>query len=368
MPVQFANLRLNNVAPALSVEEAFRLAGSWSGIHDFQFDRQIFLGSFEVDGGSSGAWTPAFIDGLLPSNFVMTYHKVNTRQGIIIRCDAVGLYWLICTDASGHPALLRSGVFNTLYLPNNTPTEADVTIVFQQQRFTDDADDLWRTVSVYMNDALVLSYAEQNSVAADNIKIGFAAYDSDTISYTDIAVPELCEIAEFLTLDPGEYPTGGLARTLDGRYVKWFIRHDGSLRAWRKRQRDLLLSITVSQDSLKLKYDPSSLTNHVRMAGAYVFGNSKDDDLIRAYGDRFAEVNNQMLLTQPECDDEAVREIKRSEENAFGVAFDAQHIPVLEPEDRIGVNGQSWVVNDYQWSIAQGEIQQTINARRYVWG
>ena len=368
MGVAFGHLRANNRAPALSVEEAFRLAGSWSGIHDFQFDNRFEQAEFSVEGIVAGYWTADFTNAVLPTNFVVKYHKTSVQQMLYLTCDDAMLWHGIGTDAYGFPIITYGYNIVLQRLPIVAPEEADVVVSFQQQHLNDNESEVWRSISVYMNDVLIMSYSDKHDTVAPEVKLGFGSFGESETVYTDIQVPELCEIAEFLTLDPGEYPAGGLARTLDGRYVKWFVRYNGALRAWKKRQRSSVMSIDAGETGVKRTNDYANLTNHVRMAGAYVFGNAKDDDLIAHYGDRFVEANNQMLLTQPECDAEAANELLRSEENSFWISIGARHIPILEPEDRVQIDGDDWVINDYSVQIGPGMNDQVFNARRYVWG
>lgn len=368
MSINFRNFRINNLDPCLSVEETFHLFGAWAGIHDFQFDSRYELASHTETGVIAAQWNLGPIVATLPPSFEINYHKVDLRQGLYFYDPTSGLFWMIATDATGQPSILRGNDLAALAIPRTSPAEADVRIVFQQQRYDDSQDSIWRSVTVYMNDAWVISFAELFPIAAASVQVGFMAYGTDAITYTDIRVPELCEIAEFGTLDPGESAMSGLQRTTDGRYLKFFVRYDGSFRAWKKKIRPVAMTIDTEIDNIKRTYDMGELITHARMMGAYIWAEAADNDKIRDYGHRFEEVDNQMLLTEQECAEEAVNELKRSEENSFGVSAVARHIPLLEPEDRVTIDGEDWVVNDYDSEGGYGDMQQTTNARRYVWG
>jgi hypothetical protein len=104
------------------------------------------------------------------------------------------------------------------------------------------------------------------------------------------------------------------------------------------------------------------------MMGAYIWAEAVDTDTMKIYGHRFQEVNNSMLLTQSECADEAANTLKRSQEAAFGLRTQARHIPILEPEDRIEIDGESWIVKSYQFQQTGSRAVQVYECQRYVWG
>lgn len=356
------------MADALTLEETFRLYGAWAGIHDFDFDRTVDAVSQSITGVEPDTWQVyPCATGLLP-NFSVQYHKTSYRQGILISSPDLSSYYLLATDSSGYMAIMRSTDFTAQYVPVATPEEADVEVTYQQQALDDTGTQMWRTITVYMNGAWVTSFNDLALVTSSPMSIGFAVYDTDVVHYTNILVPELAELVEFGTLDPGENDMNGLQRTIDGRYLKFFARWDGSLRAWRKKQRDQVMTFVNSQLQTQQVSDLSQLITHARMMGAYIWAEYADKTLVVQYGHRFQEVDNSMLLTDVECQIEAFNTVRRSQEASFTFSFEAQHVPILEPEDRITVNGTDWVINDYTVQSAAGRLNCTYNCRLYVWG
>src|SRR5690606_25160281 len=125
------------------------------------------------------------------------------------------------------------GWSNLQVTPITCPEEADVRVVVRQMRLRDIEGEVWRCLTVYMNDRHITTYAKVFDEAGSSWSLSFIGYDTGVTTYTDVRIPELGETAEYGTLDPGEVAAGGLPRTLEGRYINWFVRYDGSLRAWR---------------------------------------------------------------------------------------------------------------------------------------
>lgn len=370
MPVTFMHHRMFDRQPLLTIEEAFRYYGAWSGIHDFDFDDAFSDTSIAVTGTGSSVWHTALEGVTLPISYTVSYHKTVATQGVAIGGKGL-VHYLVATDASNvYIYYGSSGAYTALLsLPKTTPTEADVTVSFRQIRFSDKEDDLWRVITLYMNDELITTYSEPATLLLEDTKIGFSAYNSDSVTYTDVRIPELTEFAEWGTLDPGETAIGGLQRILDGRYLKFFVRFDGSLRAWRPKS--IASSLTFSANDAfegEVGVDVSQLATHIRMVGAYTWAEAVDEDLISNYGHRFFEDNNPMLMTEKECYQEAERSLIRAQESAFTEDVRTPFTMFLEPEDRVLTPNGDWLVGEIGWEFLSGGINQSLRVRKYGWG
>ena len=364
--VVFRQLRTNDISAPLTLEEIFNRYGSWAGIHDFNFDTIHELASKTVTGTAADDWTMSNWANGFPANFVLKYHKTVLRQGVMIAGPTSEFILIVGTDSNGYPTISYGNTTVVQSIPKETPVEADVEIAFRQQTFDDVNPVVWRSVSLYMNGEWITTFSDQVAAAYSNILVGFCAFDTDEVTYTNIEVPELCDIAEFGTLDPEEYAMGGLQRTIEGRYLKFFSRYDGAIRAWKKKQRTSDMTLTALEGTRR-NYDLANLVTHARVIGAYIWEEAKDDALMVKYGHRFGGINNPMLLTQHECLEEAGKEINRSQEEAFTITTQARHVPLLEPEDRIEIDGEDWVINDFSFTASKSRLIQTYNCRKYVW-
>lgn len=161
---------------------------------------------------------------------------------------------------------------------------------------------------------------------------------------------------------------GGMQRFLEGRYVKHFIRFDGSFYAWRGEP--IEISFTFDEDlalNLNEDYDFHGYYNHIRMIGAYEQAEFIHSELVRKYGHRFIEVNNPYLMSPEACYIEAQREIRRLQENFNTVTFVHPFMPLLEPEDRIGIIEKTWLLTRHSIKFTPGSIQVEVLGRLYTY-
>lgn len=174
---------------------------------------------------------------------------------------------------------------------------------------------------------------------------------------------------EYVTLDPGESPMGGLQRAIDGRYIKLFTRFNGDLvmHIWTNKS-SAFTFLNSDHIDFKKAFDQRELHNHVRMLGAYTEGEYIDHDLVDQIGYRFTEANNPYLLTDRECYIEAKNHVRRMKENAETASFSYQFLnPFLEPEDRITVENEGdWIINGYDLEFSPGYVKATYSIRRWV--
>lgn len=368
--IRFGDLRVNDNAPPLTVEEAFRNYGSWAGIHNFNFNRLLDIPSAtaNVSGITGTGWViEPLYDALAGPNMMVRYHKTQKRHGIVLNSVGNSLYFEILFDSNGYPSIEQSGTIR-YSIPVPTPAEADVDIVFRQQQLNDNQDIIWRSITIYMNGRWITSWSDYYTEAFGDIQVGLIAHKGDTVEFTDLVVPELHDTIEYGALDPGETAMGGLQRTMEGRYLQFFMRHDGTIRAWKKKQRDVVYDFTNNPFSFSKQNDHGALITHARMMGAYIWSEAIDEDLIRKFGHRFQEVDNSMLLTTKECTEEANNELKRSQEAAFMAQVESHHVPLIEPEDRVETDGQTWIITDISTGFNRNFIGSQFDLRKYVWG
>jgi len=371
MPVNFIDHRMNDRGISFPVEDVFRLFGSWAGLHDYSFDSTFSAEEVQLIGVAAG-WTESIESVSLPTSYTISYHKVDTRQGIVINHGSV-VKFLVATLSSGYPAIYRntgSGYVLAHTTPTITPETADVIVTFRQIQMTDSDDSFWWTISVWMNDKLITTYSEHSTTIVSGCTFGFAVYNGDTVSYTNVNVPELTETAEFGTLDPGEYPMGGMQRSIEGRYIRFFIRFNGSFRVWKSKS--IPVSLTYESetkiDQSERGYDISAIASHIRIMGAWRIAEAYSSALTATYGHRFREDNNPMLMTESECFEEAKRTLLRIEEAVFSESIGVSHIPLIEVEDRIETPTGDYLISGLGLSFGMGFIDQSVNARKYVWG
>lgn len=359
----FEHSRVHDQALPLTLEEIFKHYAAWSGILSTSFDALCSYSSQSITGGIASGWDAAWMEDELPANFTAYYTEGLSNQGAAFQVGG-SIYHFVTTI--GSVEVYKNGDL-VYYLPKSVPTYADVAITFRQQRLSENESDGWMSISLYMNNLHIASYTEYSGTVISPIYMGFCSYDQAISEYTNIRVPELCDTAEYGTLDPGELPTGGLSRTMEGRYLRWMIRYDGSLHAWKTKA--VASDHTFSEKyAISANVDATALVTHVRMMGAYIWAEAYDEELSALYGHRFREVDNPMLLTEGEVYIEAEKTLKRFEESAFTGSVDVPFLATLEPDDRVTINGEDWLVTDVNWTADIGNINMSLTLRKYVWG
>lgn len=357
MPVVFRTHRLYAIKDAFLIEDAFTAYAAFAGILDTIFD-SLYTASGVTVTGTNHPW----LVQNLPASFLVRYHKTSLAQGIVLGSDSH--QWRIMTNGSGYPEVYYNDVL-VQSIPVGTPTNADVIVAFRQMQMSDDESDIWVALSLWMNDRWITSYTVRRTELLQTLKFGLVG----NATYTTIRIPELCDYAEYGTLDPGEASYGGLNRAIEGRYLRFFLRPTGELRAWKVKPIHAALTVPDRSDYQEQpSTDLRGLMSRVRMMGAYTWAEDFNADLVMRYGDRFQEVNNPMLLTVEECAQEAHKTLIRAQEQAFTDAITLPFLPFLEPEDRIETESGSWVVSEQQFEFQSGAIDHSITARAYVWG
>jgi hypothetical protein len=387
--VTFSKALMFNHARPQVVESSFRAYAAFSGIHDFNFDKLYELAeddwssddititfnedTLELDASAlSAEWHIALQDTDLPVEHLINYHKTAVRQAIVVGYQPNGNHWIAGTDGDGFPVILKfsNDTYTTvLSIPKETPEEADVMVAFREFKFGESVEEFWHTISIWMNDALIATYSEVSATGqiTTDVQFGFAAYGGDDpVGYTEVEIPEITEFAEWSSLDPAEYPISGLQRAIEGRYLKFFIRFNGTLRAWKPKATDIVKEFDDDQvEGYRDSFDKRALKTHVRMVGAYTEAEYVRPDLWPKYGHTFTEVNNPYLMTEQDCFREARREIQRMEQQAFKEDFQTPVTPLIEIEDRVSTPRGERIVDSISLDFTPAEIEQTISARLY---
>lgn len=393
--ITFQSHRLTDFTRPLTVENAFRTFFNFGQIHSQAFDTAYAMASsnwiatgnpgtgitdYTVDEQdlfldattSEAGWHKVInVESTMPHSMLLKFHKVDVRWAAVVGYLEDGTSYLIGTNASGEPSIWRGssdGTYEVVhYVPKSTPTVADVEIALRHIRFSDNDDDLWRCITLFMNDAMICTYIEKTSdLLPAPVYFGFAAPSGYSATYSNISVPQLTEFAETCTLDPSEAPIGGLGRAIEGRYIKMHMRHDGSVRAWRPRPVDSKRSFVAREILARnLPFDRRSIYNHVRQVGAYRQAEYVDYDQIKKEGHRFTELNNPFLMSEDECYEQARLSVLRMQSEANSQSITTPFTPLLQIEDRITTPDGDYVITQRDITIEQARIYQGIQAREY---
>lgn len=328
----------------------------------------------------------------LPHSHVIEMHVFDWNWAAVVRCleygkptfyfppvSAAGEHFLVGVGDTGQPFISQYNPISHSYdirlqLPVFAPAEADVRIAFRELRFGDSSSDTYHSVSLWLNDRHYLTftqeYADADGVIDGPIYFGLAAPAGQSVTYANVRIPELTTFTDWISLDPGETPIGGLQRAIEGYYLKFFMRHDGTLRAWKPRATAAVYCYSDDERfSRAIQYDTRDLKTHVRQLGAYTQAEYIRQDLVQRYGHRFAEINNPYLFTEEECYEQAQLAIRRLEERMLVERFTALYHPLLEVEDHIQTPDGDRILTSRSVTFEIGSTAtEDIEARQYTYG
>lgn len=316
----------------------------------------------------------------LPHSYLLAFDisEPTANWAALVGCTTSGEYYFVGFQNS-IPVIKRWNVEQSYYedilrYDDNYqlyhPTMGHVEVAFRELRFGDSGSDFFRSVSMWINGTNICQASEQYSVPISGaLNFGFSVYSGETVRFNNVRIPQLTAFTDWISLDPGEAPTGGLSRAIEGYYLKYFVRYDGSLRAWRPRQTnsaydftlDVMENRTVAQDTRELK-------SHVRQLGAYTQAEYVRPDLIKTIGHRFAEINNPYLMTEQECVDQAELSIRRLEEKTITESFATTFRPLLEVEDHVTTPGGDRIITSRSVSVTPVQAEESVSLRRYTLG
>jgi|GEM_PF-2124937 hypothetical protein len=372
MPIKFDNNTQNKIGAPQTVEDSIRAYANWSGIHDLSFDTAFHIGEQYV--GTAGDWQVYKLSYVLQPEVLLKY-RLDIRGGAGHGAAFYDGDDYIAIGFEGDTGFLvvfevKSGVEKLLQrIESEESSDGEVMISHREMRFNEDQRYLWQVLTIWMNGLMVYTYTRKITTPHSGaLQIGLLGHGVGRTFY-DIQVPQLTDFMEWSSIDPGETATGGLSRALEGRYVKYFIRYNGALRAWRPSGKPSVYTFALDDmQSKSLSFDKRGLYTHVRMLGAYQQSEYLDDLLVRKYGHRFIEVNNPYLMTPQACLREARREVARMESAATSYSLTASYVPRLELEDRITTPDGDWLISSREVQHEGPEIRQTITARKFVPG
>ena len=104
--------------------------------------------------------------------------------------------------------------------------------------------------------------------------------------------------------------------------------------------------ITLADEySVQKEISLADIVTHVRQVGAWEQADYIDHTLARQYHYRYKQFQNPYLLSREECLAEAERMVNTSVEQSIRRSFDGPFLPVLEREDIVSFDGESWIVD-----------------------
>ncbi len=394
MPVNYKDLVLCNTDPAVTLEDVFRKFGAYGGLLNTKFDSRIDVDTFVAGDWEvgSGTWTfDTTISGTgntntfdicwwkedLPNTYVVDVelHDASTHQCIAFRGDGAGYYYVLEVNSTSvsfwkvqnHVATKLSDLDATWSTSLVGP--GTLRLAVREAMFSDKDYDRWLFMSAWLDGHWLLTAQDhiQNQVLP--WRFGLGVRNGETVEFDAVRVPDLTNVVPVATLDPDEAPMSGISRAIQDRVVKFFVRRDGTLRAWRPKPTAVSMGFSTTHlRNLEFAVDTREVVSHLRFYYALTWVDIYNDALCEAYGHTFAQVDNQTVETETEALEEADAMQRRMLEGTRTISFSTLACgPLLEPEDRIAIlDDADFLVNSVSMDVEGQKLRVDIKGRLYA--
>lgn len=362
--LQFCRNRVYNRAPARTVEDIFKAYGGFAGIHSYKFLSLIDDTTSWTD--YSGTNISAVV---LPHNYRFSFESssissntvyLNLRSPNSSALTQVhyrvqfGAYVTISKyiPGTGYTTVVRSGV---------APVGNKVEISVREIIMRSIGNNVWLVISVYVDGNLYETYCEWIKESPEtNYYVGMAG------SFSAPHIPQMCNVVEWNSMDPGDPVMSGLQRAIEGRNIRFNVRFNESISAWIQTDREVSQDFSDEDEleGIQLTLDYKSRITHVRMVGAY-----KEAEAIRSGRGRhrFVELKNPYLMTHLECLEQALKSFDRFDQVMETASFAISARPLLEIGDRITLSGYGdFYIDGIAFVLSPAQIEMNFNLRRYT--
>jgi len=396
----FSEFSVQTNEEPLTVESVFKHYAAYAGIHKLSTD-------YAINGFNSATWTnpnSGVVNindsiGSVSQNFGTGAHTIwydtDMPRSMVIELDVNWWVWevLVRSNGSNQYYFVRTSTtkFEIGYYNAGTTTyllrrplyggelefRGTVRIAIRDEQTS--GVDTTRTLSfaAWIGDFLLGGAVTIVSTNATPLKMGVVVNDNNSISqngYGGIRVGELSEIVLFSSLDPNEAPEGAITRTIEDRYIKWWMRWDGSLRVYRPKARSVSYTLGKNREyGLQLVTDRRQIFTHIRILGAAQWVQLTDTTLVRQFGHRFKELNNPSLWNTDDCIRIGQEMFVRVKEQVFQGRMTTFGLPFAEMEDRITVPDPQnptgtidFIIDTISWQLgAGGSLACNLTLRQY---
>lgn len=396
--VAFNLFEMNDYQDALTLEGVYQRYASFAGVQKFKFDDSIrgfksakwttitnvsYSGDYvSITGGGTAAVSIAWFADAMPHSFVADMYAHLGTWGFAVRGNGSDTYYKILYDST------RITLYKTVSAGDQTfaskalhgeeiITGSKVRIAVSDAQFSADSPGRIIYISVWVNDQLLLSFSDNVQDNIPPLRFGVVIpVSSATTLYSNLRVANMGEMIVWSSEDPGENPQGAIQRAIEDRYIKSWIRWDGSLRAWKPVARTTYLTIPTTKDlGLQRILDIKQIFSHVRMLGAFQWVQVSDPDLERRFGHRFREVNNTALWNADDCFREAQRLITRAKEQANMLQMNTIGLIYAELEDRLKLPDMAnagsyidYIIDSIDWTAEAATLKANLRVRQYYYG
>lgn len=288
-------------------------------------------------GGGASRWYRIDHDTAIAPSFVATFDKDDAR-GAFVFCDGHCAYWNSTEvgigeiDSNGDLTILAKQL-------HSSTTTATVTVAVRYQALTDYETVDWLSATVYFDGRLMVSGSDYVKDETFTNTVGFAVYESDTITFDNFNIQELRRIVEWTSVDPAEPCSSGMSRAIGTTNVFYFCRFDGAFRCWIPGDRSVDWTVPTTRELRRPTKRNCFVPARARMLGAYHEADSWEDDLAEQQGrPTFVSLNDPNVSDQEETKDSAEDGHRRAREGENEWSVQMPGNPLTEPQDRLSIN------------------------------
>lgn len=375
-------------AQGLSIDDVFRYYNSAAGLHEVDTYNRLELTSdmLELDAGltatgmtlqqNGAGYKRGVVKGFTLPLSSSLRGSVNRQGWYFSLYERTGGGYAAGVDNNGRPTIwLFNG--STFTILSTTPwltfTGTQKFEITCRRWQSDSQGQIGRlSICLFINNVLAAAYEEEVAIQPMNsqLGIGIVTGQANPVTFSNVRVPDFCEVIDVISIDPGEAPSGGLGRAIEGIYLKMFMRPSGYMRAYRPFLYANNSVYSFPMDDLEDFYGPTvdvrGLKSHLRQQGAYTEAEVIDSEVLTKYGYRFDQVQNPFLMTVEECYLEGKRSLRRMKEESMNIGFATHGKVLIEVEDVVTVDGTKYRVTQKDMNFIPGQIEESYVLRGVI--
>lgn len=396
-------LETHDLNAPLTMETLMRKYGSYAGITKFSFDAQasnyadwtltnlagsdysiaLDASSIERNGNTADGEAYCMYNQIMPQTYSFTVQLGLERYSIYLNAESNpknGSYE-ITNDADGAIIFFKwiNGVSSKLFSVRSEISHpaGELLIAVHQRPGTTATQTITRSIGLWLNDRCLAVISDDGiDVQGRLIGLGMRNEFADGTAYTvygPTRIPNMNDIIEWSTLSPGEQPMAGIRRAIEDRFVKFWVRFNGALRAIKPVARSSMFTIP-GQYILSRQYGeaPREVITHLRFRGPFHWLRVVDTWLSKRYPHRFEQVDNTSMMTLEDCLREARRIFKRIKESVTNAQITMKSMIAHEPEDVFnhqpeGLPGfyEQYVADELEFKASNNSFDTSVNLRKY---
>lgn len=396
--IHFGNSLIFCNQQPITVRDVYRMCAAFGGIHEVRFgkDQQnpwlktadMWTGlegewiitadgliCYNYDGVATSIWSKEMTGGvIMPSSSQIDFYAQPNVNIYFMGIPNYTYYAVRLTDSATEVYRMNQGQLSLLCsMPIGLAVGSlsKVSVIYRIYQYSADKDDKWMQVVVYIDDQHVLSHADRLTNITLGNQMGWRLDGVNSVLEWTLPYHPVFNIpVEWVSIDPDETPMAAIERAVGERFIKTFMRNDGSMMVLRPTQQSPEFLIPRSQiTNLKRNLDLRAIKTHARVWSAWTYGDYFDKPIASKFGRRFTNVNNPNVFTEEEARLEAENIFHRSRSESDRIAFELPFTPFLEPEDAIWTEDYgTYFVDSGTVSIEGEKIVMQINGRKYTYG